>query len=635
MRYFVTLLFLWMLSTASFALEVIDLERISENLPIGQYVESVRLQRTNDASNDVVLSDEVRNGDFTPGKHDALNFGYTQKRIWLRFEVNNASDQDIERILNVRYPLLDTLRLYNDKSTTPIYTLGRMLAGRNNQAMVVPAPYFIMPLVIKAHSSETYYLSIESDDSIAVPIFLTTLSNLENTAFKYSVGFALYFGLTIANILFAVFMTLLLRERAHLFYSLFVISNSLLFFFVLEGFPNTIFGIDSLFFNRDIIAYIVSTSIAIFSVFGASYLRLKTLAPKAYRLSQVLTGIMLVSLILCFILPYFYAITLSTFAAVLVGTFYGFVAINYLRLGHPGVKSYLLAWGVGVTGSLIYGMKVWNLVPVNLFTSYGWHIGSLFEIAVFSLMMAYRAAQDRKERLDALEQLNKKERDLRQTQEHFLETQIKAKAELELQVKQRTRDLSNILGQLEHENKSLVELSINDALTKIPNRRYFNDIYPQMWSDAIDAQTPISVIMLDVDHFKRINDDYGHLSGDYCLVKLANIMRETVRHPRGVLCRYGGEEFVIALSDTTQEEAYVIAESIRKKIASMIISNDGKTFRVTSSFGIASLVPTSYIAPESLLAKSDAALYQSKNNGRNQVSLANEENCLQTALPQI
>lgn len=624
MRNLFTMLVVWMLSTSCYAAKVIDLKGIIENVPLGQYVDSVRVKRTNDVHNNDELNGKIRNADFTPGTHDALNFGYTQDRVWLRFEMNNASSQDIERILNIRYPLLDTIKLYREGSTPPLYTLGRLSAGKNNQAIDIPTPYFIMPLVIKANSSETYYLSIESDDSIAVPIFLTTQANLEQTAFKFSVGFALYFGLVIANILFAVFMTLLVREREHLYYSLFLISNNFLFFAVLEGFPNTILGIDSLFVNRDMIAYIVSASMAIFAVFAASYLRLKTLAPKAYRLSRILAGIMLLSFMLCFILPYFYAITLSTFSSVLVGVFYGSVALKYLRRGRPGVKSFILAWGVGVTGALIYGMKVWNLVPVNFFTSYAWHAGTLFEAAVFSLMMAYRAAQDRKERLEALQQLNKKERDLRQTQERLLETESAAKAELELQVRLRTRDLSNLLGQLEDENRSLAELSINDALTKVRNRRYFNDIYPQMWSDAVDEQSPISVIMLDIDHFKQVNDEHGHLGGDSCLVKLAKIMRESVKKPHDVVCRYGGEEFVIVLPNTTQEHAYNQAENIRKNIANTIISNGDGAFRVTSSFGVAGLIPNKEIKPESLLAQSDAALYVSKRSGRNRVTVADD-----------
>jgi diguanylate cyclase (GGDEF)-like protein len=239
-------------------------------------------------------------------------------------------------------------------------------------------------------------------------------------------------------------------------------------------------------------------------------------------------------------------------------------------------------------------------------------------------MMAYRAARDRKERLEFLHQLNKKERDLRHTQERLLESESAAKADLELQVKQRTRDLSNILAQLETENRSLAELSINDGLTKVRNRRYFNDIYPQMWSDAVAEQTPISIILLDIDHFKKVNDDYGHISGDDCLVKVAGIMRQSVNHPIDVVCRYGGEEFVIILPDTTQQQAFALAENMRKNIANTIISSSERAFRVTSSFGVGGIIPTEEIAPEDLIAQCDAALYTSKRNGRNRVTVADD-----------
>ena len=610
----------WMLSVSCFAAENLDLNGLRENTPLGLHLKTLRTTR-----DDTGLTDHIRQAYFQGGTHDALNFGYTKDRIWLKFTLSNTSDHDIERMLNIRYPLLDKITLYSDSQPEPLYSLGRLLEGKNDQALDVPASYFVMPITVKSNSFETYYLSVESDDSLALPIYLTTQSALETQAFQYAVNFAFYIGLVITNILFAFFMTLILRDREQLYYCLFMISNHFAFFSVLEGMPNTLLGIDTLFINRDIIPFVVCFSMLLFTLFAASYLRLYSLAPKAYRLSRVLVGLMIFTLLLCFILPYFYAITLSTFASILVGMFYGSVAKTYVVRGRPGIKSFILAWGLGVAGAMIYGLKVWGIIPVNFFTSYSWHIGTLLEAAVFSAMMAYRAAQDRKERLVALQSLNKKERDLRHTQEQLLATESAAKTELELQVKQRTRDLSNLLGQLEDENKSLAELSINDALTKVRNRRFFNDIYPQMWNDSIEERTPISVIMLDIDHFKRVNDDYGHLCGDHCLVTLAQIMQSSVNHSTDVVCRYGGEEFAIILTRTTAEQACVVAERIRENIEMTIITDDEHTFKVTSSFGVAGLIPTEHASPDALIAQSDAALYKSKRNGRNRVTMPDDE----------
>lgn len=610
----------WMLSVSCFAAENLDLNGLRENTPLGLHLKTLRTTR-----DDTGLTDHIRQAYFQGGSHDALNFGYTKDRIWLKFTLSNTSDHDIERMLNIRYPLLDKITLYSDSQPEPLYSLGRLLEGKNDQALDVPASYFVMPITVKSNSFETYYLSVESDDSLALPIYLTTQSALETQAFQYAVNFAFYIGLVITNILFAFFMTLILRDREQLYYCLFMISNHFAFFSVLEGMPNTLLGIDTLFINRDIIPFVVCFSMLLFTLFAASYLRLYSLAPKAYRLSRVLVGLMIFTLLLCFILPYFYAITLSTFASILVGMFYGSVAKTYVVRGRPGIKSFILAWGLGVAGAMIYGLKVWGIIPVNFFTSYSWHIGTLLEAAVFSAMMAYRAAQDRKERLVALQSLNKKERDLRHTQEQLLATESAAKTELELQVKQRTRDLSNLLGQLEDENKSLAELSINDALTKVRNRRFFNDIYPQMWNDSIEERTPISVIMLDIDHFKRVNDDYGHLCGDHCLVTLAQIMQSSVNHSTDVVCRYGGEEFAIILTRTTAEQACVVAERIRENIEMTIITDGEHTFKVTSSFGVAGLIPTEHASPDALIAQSDAALYKSKRNGRNRVTMPDDE----------
>ena len=136
MRYLLTMLVVWMMSTTSIAATRIEVDRLSDNLALGQYVDTVRLER-----DDSGLTDYVRNADFVAGEYEALNFGYTQQRVWLKFELSNASDHDIERILNIRYPLIDRLYLYNDSTTTPLYTLGRFYANEFDQALHIPVSY--------------------------------------------------------------------------------------------------------------------------------------------------------------------------------------------------------------------------------------------------------------------------------------------------------------------------------------------------------------------------------------------------------------------------------------------------------------------------------------------------------------
>jgi len=224
--------------------------------------------------------------------------------------------------------------------------------------------------------------------------------------------------------------------------------------------------------------------------------------------------------------------------------------------------------------------------------------------------------------MDVLTQLNTKERDLRLAQEQLLQAETEAKAELEFQVRQRTRDLSRLLQDVESENRSLAELSVNDGLTKLRNRRYFDDIYAQSWQDAEEAGLPISLLLLDVDHFKQVNDQYGHLVGDECLVQVASALRHSVHHPEDVVCRYGGEEFVVILPDTCSDNAMLVAERVRRFIEGMDIALEQKVIRITVSVGVASLYPTSDDTPQDLLARCDEALYTAKREGRNRVRMA-------------
>ncbi len=127
---------------------------------------------------------------------------------------------------------------------------------------------------------------------------------------------------------------------------------------------------------------------------------------------------------------------------------------------------------------------------------------------------------------------------------------------------------------------------------------------------------------MDIDHFKSINDRYGHLMGDQCLQTIAGVIRQLVSRPTDVVCRYGGEEFVILLAETDAESAAWVAERIRRKISETLCEQDGHKITMTASFGVAGMIPEPGQDPMKLISISDDALYTSKQGGRNRVTLA-------------
>jgi len=186
---------------------------------------------------------------------------------------------------------------------------------------------------------------------------------------------------------------------------------------------------------------------------------------------------------------------------------------------------------------------------------------------------------------------------------------------LEQKVQQRTE-------QLEQANTQLEKLSLTDSLTGLNNRRSFEHAIIDRWSRAQRSAEPISIIMIDIDHFKAYNDTYGHIEGDECLRKVAETLKEVFSRQTDFTARYGGEEFVVVLEATTENSAYQIAENARIALFDKKIEHSGSPLKVVSlSIGVASIVPEeSYNDPQSLVEKADKALYQSKQNGRNRVT---------------
>lgn len=167
-------------------------------------------------------------------------------------------------------------------------------------------------------------------------------------------------------------------------------------------------------------------------------------------------------------------------------------------------------------------------------------------------------------------------------------------------------------------NRKLEKLVNIDPLTQIANRRRFDDYLKKEWQRLLREQKILSLIMFDVDYFKRYNDRYGHQEGDECLIKIAQAAQKALYRPTDLVARYGGEEFVVILPNTNQAGAIMVAERIREAIKKLSIPHSASEIsdRVTISLGIASLIPEAKICSEMLVEQADRALYIAKNQGR-------------------
>jgi len=178
---------------------------------------------------------------------------------------------------------------------------------------------------------------------------------------------------------------------------------------------------------------------------------------------------------------------------------------------------------------------------------------------------------------------------------------------------------------LKRQSDAMRELTLTDALTGVANRRSFNDALDNEWRRCARAAAPLSVIMIDIDHFKLYNDAYGHQAGDICLRQVANAMMHCAGRTPDLLARYGGEEFVILLPQVGAQGAETVAQRILATVRELAIphrmSSAGDT--VTVSLGVATVVPPEGSSdPGALVRSADRALYQAKKDGRNRYCIA-------------
>lgn len=203
------------------------------------------------------------------------------------------------------------------------------------------------------------------------------------------------------------------------------------------------------------------------------------------------------------------------------------------------------------------------------------------------------------------------------------EVVLKAKINAMRRLVEMQRALVDVTQELNGANRELQRLSTTDGLTGIANRRFFDELSEREWRRCERMKKPMSLVMVDVDHFKKYNDTYGHQGGDECLKTVAAQVARAAPRASDLAARYGGEEFVLVLGETTMDGAKWVANNIRQHVAELKIPHSGSSIgHVSVSCGVASVLPLEGQEFETLLKFADEALYKAKEQGRNRVVCA-------------
>lgn len=559
----------------------------------------------NDVMNDHTLK-------WDHGQHDIISYGFSPHTYWFRFKLPKQAQ---EGLLELSYALLDDIsfyRLQDNKIVETIFTGDqRDFSNRPIQHRV-----FLFP-VPATHQAQDVIIKIRSSSSIQLPLTVWP----ENTFFEqdqyHFAEHGLYYGIVLVMALYNLFLLMRLRDSAYAFYVCYVLTFALAQM-TLSGFSYQFLWPDSPVWNQKSIAVLTPLIVVAAVIFTSNFLKLKTYNPRLHKFLYLQIFIGLTASTLSMILPYH--VMMPYGAALSIITCITILGISYyvmLKSMYKYAIYFAAAWTVFLVGTVILAMNKFGFVPRTRITESAAQVGSAIEIILLSFALAERLH-------DAMHRRFVAENESLKIKEELIDTQQKQNQILESKVLSRTHELEEALNKVHILNEELADLSTIDQVTGVRNRRYFDDILDREFRRALRNRSSLSLIMLDLDHFKNVNDQHGHLAGDLCLKTVANAMYNIVQRPPDLVCRYGGEEIAIILPDTQHPGAVTIAERIRHQIEHLAIKYSGKHIPITASLGVATFIPNNNKTPGLLIELADKALYKAKSDGRNCTRSATE-----------
>lgn len=551
---------------------------------------------------DVIDNDQLN---WQKSKFDIPSYGFSPHTYWFRFTL---PAQEHESLLELDYALLDDISFYRMKHNKIVETV---FTGdqRNFNDRPIQHRVFLFPIP-KSEQAQEIILKVRSTSSIQLPLKLwPEKSFFEYDQFRFA-EHGLYYGIVLVMALYNLFLFMRLRDSAYAFYVFYVLTfavaqmalTGVSYQFLWPNLPD---------WNQKSLAVLTPLIVVSGVIFSSNFLKLETYHPRLHRFIyvQALLGLGLSALSVALpyqtMIPYGAGLAILTCLTILLISYYVMFKSMYKYAIY-----FSAAWSIFLVGVVILALNKFGFVPRTWITESAAQVGSAIEIILLSFALAERL-------YDAMQRRFVAENESIVIKEELIQTQQKQNQVLEKEVASRTCELEKALDKVQILNEELSDLSTMDQVTGVRNRRYFDDMLDREFRRGLRNKSSLSLIMLDLDHFKSVNDNYGHLAGDLCLKTVANAMYNIVKRPPDLVCRYGGEELAIILPDTLHQGAMTIAERIRHQIEHLTIEISEKKIAITASLGVATLVPNNHKTPSFLIEMADKALYRAKNSGRN------------------
>lgn len=500
-------------------------------------------------------------GKFTVSKDPILNFGMGSKPAWLRFEVVNPGTTPVLRLLSLETSWIDKVDVHflQDGKAPEVHHAGDALPFSERPA---EDRFFVFRHAFQPGAT-TVFIRAETLDPLVLPIYLTSTEQAQTRQAMEGYGYGFLYGIIFALLAYNLMLYFSLRNGRYFYYSIY------LAFFLLMNASYTGHGFRwlwsdhpewQLWSNPVLIMLFALSGL----LFATRFLNTRLYFPRLHRaVIRICIGFGTLEALAVATGNHLPALLLAFVFVFLFSV--GMVVLGALSIhaGNKSAKYFVLASITHASCSSVTALAVWGLIPYSTFAYHAVEIGMVVDAILLAMALADQFRINQEDRI-------------------------------------RAEKLARV-----------------DPLTGLNNRRSFYEIVNPIWAGGLRKRKDMSVILMDVDRFKSINDTYGHAHGDNVLIGVARTLMKDAR-AGDILARWGGEEFILFLPETTLDEATSIAERFRSRISSIPADMERGVDMLTASFGIAHTEePTATL--DDLISAADRQLYKAKAMGRDRV----------------
>lgn len=546
----------------------------------------------------------------------SFTFRAVESKFWLKIDIPIDISKN-ETLVRFNDPLMDRIEFYevvNEKGVSSVkhqFLLGDTV---DFDQRAFDLPNMIVPLSASKQKT-SIYIAGSSTLMVNMSFGLWSSENFISYNAHHTVFFGLLFGYVLALVCFSLMMFATIRKHEYMWYCFYLIGFCV-HIMALSG-----YGYQYIWPQYESLQSVAGGATASLAFLFLVKFTETVIVPSSKLLKNsfkvvvythlIITLLSLLTLNVLFVKLSVLAVLLTSFV----------MPIICFRIGEKGskpAKFLSLVWFVMLLAFSVSVMDRMQLLAINIDPVFVLIVGFHIEALLIGMALIYGYRVSYYQTLMLKEAATKDEEKALQAKDQILAIQKDAQLKLEKQVKAQTVQLESALSNLSQASDELQLLRKVDGLTSLPNRLAFDESLSSLGKKAIEMAIPLSLAVLDIDHFKKVNDTFGHVAGDDCLCAFSNLLTETFDVNDFAYCRFGGEEFVIAtLLPAENFEARL--NQFRLTLQALEVNTDSGKITFTTSVGVASKRLVAAADTRKLYSKADENLYLAKQKGRNLV----------------